>query len=187
MCQEEVLDRTRDAFHAEQRDLITRQCHLLQLSWQEDGTSRLKAEWTFILNDLERSQLILVQTKPARVIPEGFPLLLSCSPAVLLHGPARQKPTSEGGGKRVARDGGQAGSCGELNLQTEAYLQITEPRGWKRNPPSVIVSHVLPPPVIFSRLKHAPGPYSEDRPQFHRRNPPNKSHKTGIAFPLHAR
>lgn len=65
----------------------------------------------------------------------------------------RQKPTFEGGGKKIVKDGSQVGSCGELKLQTKAYLQITEPRGWKRNPLCVIVSHVLPCPVIFSRLR----------------------------------
>jgi len=77
--------------------------------------------------------------------------------------------------------GGQEGSCGEVKLQTKAYLQFTEPKGWKRNPSTVIVSHVLPPPIIFSRLKHAPCPYSNDRPQFHRRKP-NEPHKLELLF-----
>ena len=37
MCEEEVLDWTREAFHAEPQDLITPRCHLLQLHWQDDG------------------------------------------------------------------------------------------------------------------------------------------------------
>lgn len=97
-----------------------------------------------------------------------------------------EKPTLQGSGKRVAKDGGQMGSCGELKLQTKAYLQITEPKGWKRNPPCVIVSHVLPPPVIFSRLKHAPCPYSEDRPSISQEKT-KETTEWELHFPLHMR
>lgn len=97
----------------------------------------------------------------------------------------RQKPTLVWGGKRVAEDGGQVGSCGSLKLQTTAYLQITEPRGWKRNPLCVIVSHVLPPPVIFSRLKQGPSPYSTDR--LHFTGETRRTTKWELLFPAYMR
>lgn len=75
----------------------------------------------------------------------------------------------ERGGKRVAIAGGQTGSCGEQKSQTKAHLGITEPKGWKRIPPRVIVSHVLLPPCnIFQINTHSSLLYSEDKLQFHR-------------------
>lgn len=128
---------------------------------------------------MDRGQLIVVQAYyPNCHLRDLFSSWAALQPFYFMGRP-RKKSTLKEGGKRVAKDWGQAGCCGLLKLQTKAYLQITEPRGWKRNPPSVIVSHVLPPPVIFSSLKHAPCPYSKD-PNFTGEN--QRNHRTGIAF-----
>lgn len=85
----------------------------------------------------------------------------------------------ERGGKRVAVGmGGEAGGeenegqTGELRRakkwQTKAHLAAAEPRGWKRIPRRVIVSHVLlPPPHIFQINAPSSHLHSQDKLQFH--------------------
>lgn len=91
------------------------------------------------------------------MLPDRFLLFLSSTPAMY-------SKLLKRSGKRVAQDGGQEDSCSELKLQTKAYLQVPKPRGWKRNPPSVIVSHVLLHPCnIFQSKTHSFILYSNDK------------------------
>lgn len=106
-----------------------------------------------ISNDPHGGQLTICIPK---MLPDGFLLFLSSTPAMFSKLLRRS-------GKRV-EDGGQEDSCGELNLQTKAYLQVPKPRGWKTNPPSVIVSHVLLPPWnIFQSKTHSFILYSNNK------------------------
>ena len=72
-----------------------------------------------LLNDLGKAQLIEPEINSSERAVCG--LLLSSSHSYLLACPG-QKSTLKGDGKRVGQDGGQAGSCGKLKLQTKAYL-----------------------------------------------------------------
>lgn len=175
MCEKEDLEWTQEAFHAEQQDLITHQCHLLRLHWQEEGRSRPKVQsWAKIqlANDAKRGRVAGVRVCP-RSLPRGF-RHRGWAPVKALDVPAKKadgerKRERERGGKRVAKNRGQTGSCGEQKSQTKAHLGIAEPRGWKRIPPRVIVSHVLLPPCnIFQINAHSSLLYSEDKLQFHR-------------------
>lgn len=109
-----------------------------------------------------------------KMLPDEFLLFLSSTPAMYSKFLKRS-------GKRVAQDGGQEDSCGELKLQTKAYLQVPKPRGWKRNPPSVIVSHVLLPPCnIFQSKTHSFILYSNDKTFTGKEK--QRNHTRAIAF-----
>lgn len=132
------------------------------------GFSRPKVQsWAKVQlsNDLKQGQLTAVQNRATLTVTSGISALQPC----YLMCRQGQKRTLERGGKRGAKDRGQTGSCGELKSQTKAYLEITEPRGWKRIPPSVIVSHVLLPSCNIFQIKACSSLlYSKDTLQFHR-------------------
>lgn len=146
------------------------------------GFSRPKVQsWAKVQlsNDLKQGQLTVVQKRATLTVTSGISALQPC----YLMCRQGQKPTLQRGGKRGAKDRGQTGSCGELKSHTKAYLEITEPRGWKRIPPSVIVSHVLLPPCnIFQINARSSLLYSKDTLQFHRGKKKLRNHRRGIAF-----